>query len=144
MMIFLSPQVKDEEIIYRFKDEVIVVTCGHLEEEFNFSGLGDGELELTNPDTGEPLVKTALPVMPILSARKEDGVLWVELLNWISKDSRHEEKFPEWIDAKDYSSPKKASNIKTDKLQVSDLSKDGAFNENSSTEGNDLEGWGDF
>ena len=44
------------------------------------------------------MIETVLEYNPILKATKVDGILSVELLNFISEDATEEEKFPEWIE----------------------------------------------
>ena len=96
MRIFLSPQVSDDEIKYTFDGDKITATLDGATDTFDFSDFPDGELEAEE-------IETTLPVNPILSAKREDGVLSVELLNFIAPDeSREEVLFPDWIDAEDY------------------------------------------
>ena len=52
----------------------------------------DGILETFNFRTGESLVETILEHNPILSAKREKGILYVELLNFITEDATKEEK----------------------------------------------------
>lgn len=100
----MSPQVSNQNIKYDFEEESIKVTIENISEIFDFSGLPDGRLEIAGFD-GKTRLETKLGVMPILSAEKKDGILYLELLNWISEDASYEERFPEWIDAKDYKFP---------------------------------------
>ena len=106
MKILLSPQVADDVIEYKFKDEKIEVTIGNITDIFDFTGVPDGRLELRNKETGEELINTPLPINPILSAKKENGILYLELMNWISENASYEEMFPEWIDSSQYTAPK--------------------------------------
>lgn len=90
MRVFFSPQVNDnEKIKYSFNGEIITVEYKNQIDEFDFSGLLDGEL------IG---VETILPIEVIISAKRVDGELFVELLNYISENATHEELFPEWIE----------------------------------------------
>lgn len=77
--------IKLEKNIAVGKEIVIEKKLG--EDFFDFSTLPDGELSD---------VETILPVNPIISAKREDGVLWVELLNFIDLEATEEEKFPQW------------------------------------------------
>jgi len=56
--------------------------------------LPDGELD-RREDTQ---IKTILPVNPVISAKRIDGILYLELLNWIGKDAPYESRFPEWCE----------------------------------------------
>lgn len=108
MKVYLGPQMNDEEkIIYSFEGDVVTVTLGDITDTFDFTGVPDGSLELSDPITGEDLIKTNLPIQPIISARKSEGVLYLELLNWIPSDSPPELLHPEWIDSTEYTPPEK-------------------------------------
>lgn len=89
MRVFLSPQVSDMKIEYTFENEVITANYNGEVDEFDFSGMPDGEM-------GE--IETTLPVNPILSASKINGILSVELLNYIGEDATYEDRFPQWIE----------------------------------------------
>ncbi|CAM3442613.1 hypothetical protein [Marinicrinis lubricantis] len=41
-------------------------------------------------------VETTLKYNPIISAKRENGVLHLELLNFIGEDATEQEKFPDW------------------------------------------------
>lgn len=99
MKILLSPQVSDGKILYKFSGDKVEITIGDITEEFDFTGVPNGKLELYDEETGEELLKTTLPIQPIISAEKKDEVLYLELLNWISDDASYEERFPEWVGA---------------------------------------------
>lgn len=98
MLILYSPQRNDNaRLSYSFDGEVITATYKRIDaagnvlesmtDTFDFSSLPDGVA------VG---VETVLPVNPIISARREDGVLKVELLNFIGPDATEEERFPTW------------------------------------------------
>lgn len=89
MKVLYSPQVSNEKINYTFEDEKIIATIDNVTDEFDFANMPDGILEG---------IKTTLPFNPILNAKKVDGILYVELLNFINEDATEEEKFPEWRD----------------------------------------------
>lgn len=107
MKIYLGPQINDNErMFYKFDGEKVTVSAGNITDTFDFTGLPDGVLEMQNKETGEELIKTNLPINPITSAKKVDGVLYLELLNWIPSDAPEEMMFPEWIDPINYVKPK--------------------------------------
>ena len=87
MKIKFSPQVHTEKIEYTFQGDTITATYQEQTEIFDFEGMPNGILTE---------VETNLPINPILSAKKEDGVLYVELLNFIGEDATEEERFPDW------------------------------------------------
>ena len=93
MRIYKSPQVGVDEkrFEFEFSGEMIVATLDGVSEIFDFEGFPDGEMDSF-------LVETALKYNPLISAKKVDGILSVELLNFISEDATEEEKFPEWIE----------------------------------------------
>ena len=91
MRIYKSPQVRDDgkRLVFEFSGEMIIVSLGGLHDIFDFTLLPDGETDIST-------VETILPFNPIISAKRVDGVLSVEILNFISEDASIEEKFPEW------------------------------------------------
>ena len=93
MRIYKSPQVgaNEKRFEFEFSGEVIVATFDGIEDTFDFTGFPDGEVEYS-------MIETVLEYNPILKATKVDGILSVELLNFISEDATEEEKFPEWIE----------------------------------------------
>ena len=93
MRILMSPQVmlEDQRFDFVFSGESITATFDGETDTFDFSGLPDGEVDFSK-------IETMLPINPILIARRVDGVLSVELLNFISEDASELERFPEWIE----------------------------------------------
>lgn len=105
MKILFSPQVRDnEKVIYEFSEDVIKATHKGITDTFDFSGFGNGKLQLHDEETGEELIETELE-NPIINAERKDGVLHVELMNYIGFDATEEERFPEWIDHTEYEIP---------------------------------------
>lgn len=80
-----------EQLIYTIEDEVLTVSYGLETDEFDFTDLPEGSLDCSDVDS-------TLSVQPIRSARKENGILYLELLHFISEDATDEEKFPEWVE----------------------------------------------
>ena len=93
MRILMSPQVmlEDQRFDFVFSGESISATFDGETDTFDFSGLPDGEVDFSK-------IETTLPINPILIARRVDGVMSVELLNFISEDASELERFPEWIE----------------------------------------------
>ena len=93
MRILMSPQVmlEDQRFDFVFSGESITATFDGETDTFDFSGLPDGEVDFST-------VETTLPYNPIIIARRVDGTLSVELLNFISEDASDAERFPEWIE----------------------------------------------
>lgn len=87
MRIFLSPQVSDKSIEYEFGKDIIIATINSESETFDFSDFPDGKAEN---------IETTLPINPIISAERKEGILHVELVNFIGEDATEEERFPEW------------------------------------------------
>lgn len=88
MRIFLSPQYNHlQKIEYEFQGEKIIAKIDGLEDEFDFSAMPDGVAEH---------IETTLPVNPILEANRENGILYVKLLNFIDDDATEKERFPDW------------------------------------------------
>ena len=91
MKILLSPQVRDRnKIWYDIEHQKITATINGVSDTFDFTDMPDGELQLWD-DEGNDLLETTLSEVPILSARKENGVLTVEILfsiDMYEKDER--------------------------------------------------------
>jgi hypothetical protein len=87
MKILLSPQRNNKQLNYEFENERIRVTYDGLTDTFDFSTLPNGKAETIN---------TLLPINPIVSAKRENGVLSVELIQFISSDATDEERYPRW------------------------------------------------
>lgn len=80
MIIQLSPQVRDfNKIWYEVTENKITATINDISDTFDFTDMPDGELQIYDNE-GNSLIETGLSEVPILSARKENGVLTVEIL----------------------------------------------------------------
>lgn len=98
--IYLVPQRSERQITYTFSGEVITAEIDGAKDVFDFSVLPDGELDRGggSEDEEEKRIETVLPVCPVASARREEGVLHLELLNWLGRDAPYESRFPEWVE----------------------------------------------
>jgi len=90
--IYFVPQRSDNQIEYCFNGETITVKIDNAEDVFDFSTLPDGELHMEEP------IETTLPVCPIISAKRINGILHLELLNWLGPNAPYESRFPEWVE----------------------------------------------
>lgn len=93
MRILMHPQVmlEGKKFDFAFSGESITATFDGDSDTYDFSGFPNGEVDFS-------MVETTLAYNPILIARRVDGVLSVELLNFISEDASELERFPEWIE----------------------------------------------
>lgn len=89
MKILYSPQRNDEVISYEFSSDKITVNYNNEMDVFDFTGFENGIMETT---------ETILPINPIISAKKENGILSVELLYYIGPNPTEEERFPKWTE----------------------------------------------
>lgn len=88
MKIKYRPQVNSEKIEYIFKGETITVKYKDGTDTFDFTNMPDGISEN---------IETDLEINPIVLAKKENGTLWVELINFIEEhETRQEVLFPNW------------------------------------------------
>lgn len=88
MKIKFSPQVNENKIEYIFKGDTITATYKDKTDIFDFTDIPDGICEN---------IETDLELNPIVSAKKEDGLLFVQLLNFIEDtETRQEILFPDW------------------------------------------------
>lgn len=88
MQILYSPQRSDNKINYTFDNETITVEYLDKEDVFDFTEFPEGA-RLTN-------VNTTLDINPISSVKRENGVLYLELLYFHGSDATEEELFPTW------------------------------------------------
>lgn len=96
MKVLFSPQVNEtDSLVYEFIGDKIIATYNGEIDEFDFTGLPDGEA-ITN--YGEVSIVSTLPICPIIHAAKISGVLHITLLNFISEGAPREDLFPEWIE----------------------------------------------
>ena len=93
MRIYKSPQVGADEkrFEFEFSGEMIVATFDGVNDTFDFTGFPDGEANYS-------MIETILEYNPIIRAKREAGVLSVEIMNFIPEDATEAEKFPEWIE----------------------------------------------
>ena len=92
MKIYFSPIVGLENTInYEFSKESITITVDGVSDVFDFTGIPDGSIDITS-------IETILPLNPLVEAEKKDGILFIKLLNPITKEATELEKFPEWVE----------------------------------------------
>lgn len=99
MKVLYSPQMRiDDKINYVFEGDKIIATYKGVTDEFDFTGIPDGDLEIYDTDTMPCtlMIETSLEFLPLISVSKRDGILMVELVNFIGYDATEEEKFPIW------------------------------------------------
>lgn len=87
------PQFNEsEKIHYKITNECVKVSIEEKEELFDFSEMPNGIAQKIHSDIFE--------FCPIISAERKEGVLYLELLNFIGFDATEDEKFPEWQEVK--------------------------------------------
>ena len=93
MKILYSPQVREDFDKYNvdIQGEAITIQYHDKTETFDFTGMPNGVGEVKSE---------VFDFEPITSVKRVDGVLWVEILNFIGIDATYEERFPEWIEVK--------------------------------------------
>lgn len=88
MRVEYSPVRSDRALSYDFPEpDVIVATLDGVTDRFDFSGLPDGELDVS-------ALETTLDICPIISARRMNGQLEVTLLKFHGPNAPVEERFP--------------------------------------------------
>jgi len=89
MRVKYSPVRSDRALSYDFPEpDVIVATLDGVTDLFDFSGLPDGELDVS-------ALETTLDICPVLAARRVNGQLEVTLLRFHGPDAPYEERFPD-------------------------------------------------
>lgn len=100
MQIYLSPIRADQKITYHFSGETITATYNNLTEIYGLSFIEEGQniRPIEYDDDGKQTIHipTNFPFHPIISAKRKNGVLYVELVNFIGKNASQEERFSEW------------------------------------------------
>ena len=76
MKIRYIPQRNDANLEYSFEGEKVIAVYNNITDEFDFSHFEEGDkADVQN-------IKTTLPINPIISAKREDGELKIELLKF--------------------------------------------------------------
>jgi len=89
MLVRWSPQRSDRQLSYVFPAPgVIEITLDGVTDRFDFSGLPNGELDVS-------ALETTLDICPVLAARRVNGKLEVTLLRFHGPDAPESERFPE-------------------------------------------------
>ena len=90
MIIQLSPQVREnDKIWYEIEDQKITATINGVSDTFDFTDMPDGELQFWDENENE-LIETELDESPIISARKENGELFVKIVFSVSREEKDE------------------------------------------------------
>jgi len=88
MLVRWSPQRSDRLLSYQFVGETIIAALDGQTDTFDFSGLPDGELDVS-------ALETTLDICPVLAARRVNGQLEVTLLKFHGPNAPESERFPE-------------------------------------------------
>lgn len=90
----------NKSIVYDYADDILHVTMTFndevYEDSFDFSSFTEDGVLLIFDEFGESTIQTDLPANPITSAERVDGVLHLELLDWVSPEP--EEELEEVVD----------------------------------------------
>lgn len=89
MQIKYSPARADHSIEYTFSGESIKADFGGRSDTFNFSTFPDGVADVKG-------IQTNLAINPVVSAKRVNGELFVELLSYHAADATENERYPEW------------------------------------------------
>ena len=92
MFIKYSPQVSDRKLTYEFNNDVVTATLNGATDTFDFSGMPNG--------VADSIESEVFDFNPVLSAKKDKNILYLELINFIGEDATYEERFPEWFEVK--------------------------------------------
>ena len=101
MNVYYSPQVNtNTQLEYQFEGEIVTVTLTRYDEAQNKIIESDIFDFSTLPDNSSIIIEevvTTLYVNPLLEVYKENGELFLKLLNFIDDNATETEKFPEWV-----------------------------------------------
>ena len=103
MRILLSPQIReDNKIWYEIEGQKIQVEINDIVDIFDFTDMPDGELQLWDKE-GRDITYTEDYDFPILSAKRENGELWVEIVFTIDMEEKDERLlFPDWMTLEEF------------------------------------------
>jgi hypothetical protein len=90
MDVLLSPQIGLDSDNFSYVIDSDRITAGYkgVTDTFDLSGVMD-TLDVSQ-------LETTLQYQPIISAKRVNGTLRVELLNFISEEASPQEAFPQW------------------------------------------------
>lgn len=88
MKILYSPQRNDNKMIYTFEEDKITAEYLGKTDTFDFTNFPEGAT-ISN-------INTTLAINPITSVKRENGILYIELLYFHGADATQEELFPTW------------------------------------------------
>ena len=99
MKIKFIPQRRDVEFTYSVEGDILTIEINGEVDVFDFTGVPDGILDMSGMD--EPI--TSLAYNPVTSAKKEEGVLYLDILRPHGTYATYEEKFPstEYVEAEE-------------------------------------------
>lgn len=90
MKVLYSPQANEfEQLMYTFDGEKITANLNGQTDVYDFSSVPEGKASTIVSD---------LPIKVVLDAYRENGVLFVTILNFIGHNATQEECFPDWIE----------------------------------------------
>lgn len=86
-----SPQIRfdDKRFIFSISGESITATFDGVTDIFDFTDMPDGAVDSS-------MIDTVLEYSPIIRAERIDGLLSIELLNFVSIDADSATMFPDW------------------------------------------------
>lgn len=97
MKILFVPQVNEvDTLIYEFVGDKIVATFNNEVDEFDFTDMPDGAIARSYGR--DPEIISTISINPVIEVKREKGVLYATLLNFITLNATEEEKFPKWIE----------------------------------------------
>lgn len=98
MMILYSPQLNENNTLeYTFEGDKITAIFNGISDTFDFTGMPDGSI-VNSYDRFNPGIVSTLPINPIMDAVRDNGVLKVRLIKYITSDAPESEKFPDWVE----------------------------------------------
>lgn len=98
----MTPQVTDYHLEYEVTHDKIIIHFNEFSDEFDFTDMPDGELQLWDKESRE-IIYTEDYDFPILSAEKKNGELWVEFIFSIDIEEDDERLlFPDWMTLDDF------------------------------------------
>lgn len=104
MKILLRPVLPlNKECKFKYEIEGDTLTCTNENGEsdtFDFTDFPEGKLDMSSVE--DPPITSVFPTCPILEVRREEGVLHLELINYIEAAPSKEDMFPDWLTEEEY------------------------------------------
>lgn len=97
----ILPINNKSKFLYDITGDVLTCTDENgASDTFDFTDFPEGKLDMSSVE--DPPITSVFPICPILEVRREEGVLHLELINYLGAAPSKEDMFPDWITEEEY------------------------------------------